>query len=199
MLDESILKTFELNDPRLDELSDDVDAIYSKLRQHLPPEKAPQSLLEEIARSVFPLVEQTQEMLPLIKQELEQWKSNMESDAKNEFLDSDSRLDLMQQKKLFERIETSLAELELELEADARDAIKIENEIATVDEIENWRRLQSLIGGRVQNRITTLFVLQNQIRLFLIKLQPFDIDIDFAVGNCGHQSTGFEKPASSGD
>ena len=180
-LDESILQTFELNDPKLDELRDQIDEIYNQLRQFLPPEKAPQELLAKIAEDIMPLIEQTQDLLPSINDELDRWKMKMDQESEDELLDSDTELDLMQQRKLFDRISISLQELEMEIASDANDATELKNEIDNVDEIENWRGLQSLIGGRLQNRITTLFVLQNQIRLFLIELRPFDIDIEFAV------------------
>ncbi len=183
LLDESILETFELNDPKLDALRSEVDETYAQLRKYLPPEKAPQAVLEKVAADIITAIEQTQELLPTITDELDRWKTKMDAESKDELLDTDSRLDLMQQRKLYDRITETLEELETELETDASDAEELADDIENVDEIENWRGLQELIGGRLQNRITTLFVLQNQIRLFLIELRPFDIDIDFAVEN----------------
>ena len=181
VLDESILKTFELNDPKLEELRNETDAVYDRLRQYLPPEEAPSEFLAEVATSIQPLIKAAQELLPSVNDELERWREKIEKELNDELLGENERFDLQQQKTLFARVENSLNELGTEFEEAGNDANSLSNRLSENDAITNWRSLQSLIGSRVSNQMTTLFVLQNQIRLFLIELEPFDIDIEFAV------------------
>ncbi|MEM7457542.1 MAG: TolC family protein, partial [Planctomycetota bacterium] len=49
------------------------------------------------------------------------------------------------------------------------------------DDIRAWKVVQFLIGTRLADHISTLFVAQTQIRLFLIQIEPLDADPDLAV------------------
>lgn len=48
-------------------------------------------------------------------------------------------------------------------------------------EEEAWKQLQFLIGRRLQDQISTLFVAQTQIRLFTIEIKPLDVESHRAV------------------
>ncbi len=181
VLDETILKDFELNDPELETLRTEVDGVYDQLRQYLPPEEAPQDVLQNVADEILPLMEKARDILPSVVDELKRWKKKIATELDDVLVDRDTRFDLEQQQTLFARVETTLGELETELAEAYQDAQTLAEQLGQNDPITNWRQLQTLIGGRVSNQITALFVLQNQIRLFLIELKPFNIDIEFAV------------------
>ncbi|MEM9411041.1 MAG: TolC family protein [Planctomycetota bacterium] len=181
VLDESLLQTFELNDPKLDQLRIDVTATYNQLRQYLPPDEAPNELLEQVLDETAGYLVALEELIPGIEKELKRWAEKLIQEKQSPFLDPDTQTDLRQQDSLLDRISDTLAEIKVDLIEGQKYAQQCQDEFNQQTPVENWRRLQILISQETQDRLNTLFVLQNQIRLFLIELQPFNIDIDFAV------------------
>ena len=180
-IDTSILESFQLNDPRLDKLRDDVEDVFDRLREFVPPDEAPMELLEGVLKDIKPLNDETEDFIPEVEDELEQWKEKLESERQNGGQDEDIRLDQEFQESLIVRIEKTLDELKTELENDDQVIDDFSEQMSTDSAVENWRNINEQIGSVTKDRIATLFVLQNQIRLHLIKLQPFEIDIKFAV------------------
>ena len=180
-LDESILQPFELTDPRLDQAQVDTTTLFKNLVQYLPPEDTPpQDLLDNSFADLLQLIGVAQELLPTIASELEQWQTLVD-ETDESVLDNESRIDFASQKTLLQRLRRDLVELEEQLPKDLQDAEKGMAEMAQKTPAENWDVLEELIGQRLRDRIATLFVIQNQVRLFLIELPEFDLTMERAV------------------
>lgn len=188
-IDQQFLLPFELNDPALDRLQDDVDQLYFNLVQYLPSridfldEDVPPPPVELIESSFKATRESTlraQELLPEIESELADWKSHLDAlDPAPQ--NTERRMEQTQQRQIFDRLTLAIAELKTDLEKDFEIIDTKEAESATATPVENWDALQELIGQRLRDRITTTFVIQNQIRLYLIELIPCDFGTEFAI------------------
>lgn len=169
-LDESLLERFELSDPRLDELRQQNEALYLSLRQSdgaSPREdsKAAISKVQEQLKSLAEVRKQAAE-------ELERWRKRLEDK------DADVGETLARQKELAERLETSLKESE---EAAAEDAETVANWLDEADEAsekELWQAAQDLTSKVFRERLSDVFAVQTQARVFLIELPPVDLTLE---------------------
>ena len=188
VIDREFLKPFELNSPELDLLQDEVAKLYFDLVQYLPSKieleeqvpEAPDELIETSFDTTEKLLRRTGELIPGLSKELEQWREilqNQDADPEN----AEQRIELSQQKQIFERLELAIEELANDIQSDLTALKEKEAAVETATPDENWEALRELIGERLRDRITTVFVIQNQIRLYLIELVPCEVDLEFAI------------------
>ena len=173
-IDESFLKPFELSDPAFDELRIQTDEAYDAMVQYLPPEVAPQELLDDSFASFVMLQKELQPLVGQVEEELQQWLTNLEEIDLDE-LDPEDAIDFRQQETLAARLQTQLVEVKQEIESDIENVEEIEEQFKSLDETEQWKLASELLGNRLRSQHSTLFVMQNQIRLFLIDVTPFDL------------------------
>jgi len=122
-LDESLLETFELSDPALEKLQEDTQTLYQQLTQTLPPEVPERETLVEVHKEMLDLHQRALEMLPQIAKDVEQWLSKLES-SESDTIDEESRLDIVQQKRLAKQVERLVADLKTDLDDDLAIAKK---------------------------------------------------------------------------
>ena len=202
-IDESILQPFELNSSEVIELQASVEELNSKLAEFLPPEVAPDEFLEKIYEQVKEYGEALDETQTNVQKEFERWHKRVNADHTG--ADEYSLVDWEQQKTLANRIEKFLEELseqaaeikklttkdlaELEVVATPKQPAEDEDtadeneKSSTAAALKHWRNLQSLIAGPggLKDRVNTLFVLETQIRLFLIDIRSLEVDEQTAV------------------
>lgn len=202
-LDESLLDQFQLSDPRLEELLDFATDAYQELIQTLPPEIPERESLEKTHERLIELLDQTADFLPDVEEELNTWQERIEQGPR-ELADDEERLDFERQKQIAESVTVRFNALKTDLQKDisnaekwdiddpignrqfldipfAKDDLKPEL-LAEEDTLKlSWRQLARQVGNRLRDRISNLFILQTQIRLFQIEIVPFDIQQEQAI------------------
>lgn len=180
-IDDSILKPFELTDPRLDEAQKTAQRMFTSLVQYLPPDETPpDELIAQSYEGVLEQFELLQDLVPEIESEMQRWKAQLDATAPEQ-LDDYTRLDFETQQRLYDRLAQTLEELKTELPIDAAEAVRLSDLRGGKSPEENWNTLKDLIGDKLRAHVSTLFIVQNQVRLFLIQLTPFEIAMDDAV------------------
>ena len=137
-LDESLLEAFELSDPALEKLQEDTQKLYQQLTQTLPPEVPERETLVEVHKEMLDLYQRAIELLPQITKDVEQWLTKLES-SESDSIDEESRLDIVQQKRLAKQVERLVADLKTDLKEDLAVAKKWD-----VDEPVANRKLSDL-------------------------------------------------------
>ena len=137
-LDESLLEGFELSDPALEKLQEDTQELYQQLTQTLPPEVPERETLVEVHKEMLNLHQRAIELLPQISKDVEQWLTKLES-SESDTIDEESRLDIIQQKRLAKQVERLVADLKTDLKEDFAVAKKWD-----VDDPEANRKLSDL-------------------------------------------------------
>ena len=122
-LDESLLEPFELSDPALEELQEDTQALYQDLTQTLPPEVPERDSLIRVHKELIELIEQAIELMPQIKSDVEKWQSQLAA-IDEERISEDDRGDIIQQKRLSQRVARLVDDLNTDLPEDLETATK---------------------------------------------------------------------------
>lgn len=197
-IEDNLLDSFELNSPEILELQANVEELKSELNDYLPPEEAPEEFIETTYKKIKEYAVQAKELKAEIDQEYDLWVDRLDTAEVPGDEGNPDNVDQMQQRQLAERMkkffldeldtqildsekeyEKSLDELDILIERiDPTGADETESE-----QIKSWKKLQRLINkqGGLLDRVTTLFVTQNQIRLFLIDVTPLEIEEEAAV------------------
>ena len=185
--DEELLKPFQLNSKALLELQAKVDRLKETLLKFVPPDQPPESFVSETYASIKQLAAELKKLKPQVDEEFEDWVETSKQSVRT--ADEAGRADLDQQFALQKRVATLLKDLGKNI-ADADEIYEqplSEMEMATdetdASEVEDWERLETLIAKRsgLQDRVASLVLLQTQIRLFLIKLNPLGLSQEMAV------------------
>ncbi len=184
-IDEKILEPFELSDPKFEELREQTNATYQALVQYLPPDVPPRDLLDQSLATWSRLLEELHALLPGVEAELSRWQAKL--DATNvDRLPAEDAIDFEQQKILIQRARAQLLEVKREIASDLAERQTTLSSLAAMPAGDAWKMVSDLIGIRFRSQQSVLFVTQNQVRLFLIDVQPFDIDeataVDIALG-----------------
>ncbi len=185
-IDETLLSPFELSDPRLDQLQLDAEQLYQDLIQYLPPDAPPRDVLLEIFERYARQLDLLKELLPRVEGELEQWQANLEQPSP--FGNSEeTEIDRQQQRQLMERVVTGLQELRNDLKTDSDNRADQLQQVQELPLAEAWQLMSRQIGRVFREQVATLFIAQNQIRLFLIDVIPFQLEqqaaVDMALAN----------------
>lgn len=179
-IDESLLRQFELVDPSLVEVQDKTQRLYERLLQYTPTEKtrsevAPYQVLVDGYKEYLELHEQTAELLPSIKSDLQKWQARLKATDQKGLAESD-QIDHKQQSDLADRIAATITELEAgfdkreqfdrKLKKDIEkyhdkpslvDQVGMENANSSPEpskpEIAAWRSLYTAIGGPLREEI----------------------------------------------
>ena len=122
-LDESLLEPFELSDPALEELQEDTQSLYQDLTQTLPPEVPERDSLVRVHKELIKLIEQAIELMPQLQSDVEKWQSQLAA-IDEDRINEDDRGDIIQQKRLSQRVARLLDELNTDLPEDLETATK---------------------------------------------------------------------------
>lgn len=201
-IDESLLEPFELVDPRIEELQQEAQDLYESMLPFLPPEVASKEALVALFQKYQRLREQVSKRLPEIEEELELWRTRLESTPIDE-LSVDDALDYQQQSDLAEQIKEILTDLKAGLsheddltmairqrlaDYDSRPSIEARDAETQVDPKEAaWYAILDGIQKNLRMEVDELYLAQTQIRLFLIDIDPQEIEelpaVSYALEN----------------
>ena len=186
-IDLDFLTPFELSDPKFDEIRERTNDTYLKLVQYLAPEFPPNELIESSFEDYAKLQQELETLIQPIEDELERWATSIDELEADTTLEPEDLLDLEQQKTLFTRVETQLTDVKTNIQQDLKKLDDRKQELQKGDAAAKWKKLSQWIGRRLSEQTSELFIIQNQIRLFLIDVTPFQVDqeqaIDMALAN----------------
>lgn len=171
-LDDSLLKMFELNDPRLDELQARNEILrLSLLQSDTPP------TLEEL-RAGYDTLARMQDMLGRVlievQQELDRWKemlANLKDSEGEDPAEDERRLGLLAQD-----LQKAIDAIGEGLEADVRETATQASMLNDTDPDTARKTLLRLVGERFRQGVADLFVTQTQTRVFLIEIDMVDLN-----------------------
>jgi outer membrane protein TolC len=172
-LDDSLLAPFELNDPRLTNLQDEIDKYFTPFRE--PNQALPLPRLEEGYKKLKTFEAQAVTLLGEVAEELEQWKKQVAGPVPDK--DEQAR-QLREQKRLAEALADARADL---------DKLGRETDKAMAALPRTGRGESTLILLQLAQRLgslgvaSQLFVIQTQVRVYLIKLKPVHYELADAV------------------
>lgn len=192
-IDESYLDSFELNDPKLDAIQDRADVVYQRLLQFIPPDEIPADIRKETTEEIAAIESELVKLLPTLFDEVDRWQIAID-EMSNSTLSTEQEIDLNQQKKLYDTIVEQMGVIKEEFEkfeeqrGDLGSQLDRLAESKEADSIEDlWRLLTRDVGQRLKQQISALFIIQTQVRLFLIEINSVDIEqetaVEFALAN----------------
>lgn len=198
VIEDNLLDSFELNSPDILTLQGKIEDLKTQLAEFLPPDEAPQKFLDDTYAKIKEYSAEVKSLKQTIDDEYESWFDRIENTPVSGDENDANSIDLMQQRQLAERMkEFFLDDLddqivdaeklyeepldELDILQQRSDPTETEDEES--ESIQQWKKLQLLISseGGLLDRATTLFVTQNQIRLFLIEVSPLEIEEETAI------------------
>ncbi len=203
-IDESLLQPFELLDPRLQALQNRTQVLYQDLMQYLPPNAAPRSVWEAFFDRYCQLQDDVKVILPELQTELERWRSRILA-SNLELLDEDDRIELTQQKLLLERLQREREEIEKEVASGDDSQTKLRTTISETLEftitpelptddsnlnltlsadspnLRAWNEMRIALGRKLRETVANMAILQTQVRLHLIDLEPVRVEERSAV------------------
>jgi len=184
-LNESLLKKFELNDPRLDSVRKENQKLYLSLLQHdVVPEK---KILAQGAADLLVQFQELEKISPDVLKELDKWKSQIEAEKKEVGtgpgpLDQDEQESLKRQVDLEKELRVGYAESIDLLKKNIEDIKKFSETLDKANDAEAWETLRQELASREFNaRLTELFVIQTQVRVYLIQVNPMDLTLDQSI------------------
>lgn len=171
ILDSEELQQFELNDPRLEQLTDSNAQIRLELLQY-SEESLPS--IEEL-RAFHAACQATMDEIPArtddISAELNEWKMRL---AAEDSAVADSE-DEYRRKELAQRLGEIMQEMHDEFPDDLALLANAGAAIDREERLQAWQALTALCGKTIRARLADLFVIQTQVRVFLIQIAPVEI------------------------
>jgi outer membrane protein TolC len=170
-IDDGILSPFQLSDPELTKLQDELEKFHTEFREPVAP--PPVDKLRDGFRRLLAFHSRTVQLRRQVDEELVRWKAiPSEPDAP----EADVQREQSAQQSLgrqLEALRTDLQELQQAMERSA----------ATLQENTRkpaWEALQRHIRQEIA-AAAQVFVIQNQVRVYLIHLRPVRLDADEAI------------------
>ncbi|MFK7765859.1 MAG: TolC family protein [Mariniblastus sp.] len=181
--DKSLLKDDEAGEEQAEDQQSDI---------------APQEFLDQVRTQIKALSKKLEQIKPEVDSQFEQWKKQLEASKPDDDSSEADKTDHQQQVLQSKDIGEDLRELELmslaankqleesdaaeEKEVDP-DAIDFTADIKRDPRVKEWYELRALIANAdgLKDRISTLFVSQTRIRLYLIPIKPLKLDQEVAV------------------
>jgi len=170
-LDDSLLAQFQLTNPALDKLKEDIDVAIKEFRQQ--DQAPPLAQLQEGFKRLKENRTHAHRLTDEVENEIKQWKELPPDPEQNK---EDVRRDLALQKELtsyLQDIRDAVKDLD-------RDIAKDEASLREANRAQNWKDLQTLFPLQ-KAIITDLFILQTRVRVNLIRLTPVTVKLDAAV------------------
>lgn len=206
-LDESLLDQFQLVNPEITSLQDTTQELFISLMQYLPPQEAPQAVLQSKFDDYLEIRDRVGGFVPEVEAELGRWVERLER-VDLDTLSADDRLDVEQQISYAQDVAELLAGMKAVLadrpkfDANLQELIRAASEdnsqAATQppgDDVEPpqspavraWEALQQAIGEQLRGELADLYLAQTLVRVFLIEIEPFDLKqestITYALNN----------------
>ena len=196
-IEDNLLDAFQLNSPDILELRESVEDLKSQMTDYLPPEEAPEKFIESTYEKIKEYAKEVESLKEAFDEEYDSWLEKISNIATPEGKESADAVDKQQQMQLAERMkEFFLDEVDKQIVASNKQYEKTLDDLDILperidptdveeesDAVLRWKKLQLLINdeGGLLDRVTTLFLTQNQIRLFLIDISPLEVEERVAV------------------
>jgi outer membrane protein TolC len=183
-IDDAPLKTFELESPRIAELREANDALYLALLQ--TDETPPREELSRVAAELEANLEALAGVAAEVRPDLDRWRRAV------------GQVDDRGERPLPEPPDDPVARFEFELAANLATAFA-EAEAAIPEDLEavralrarlpataearladDWKALRDLVGDRYRVRLSDVFQVQVQAKVFLIELPRVDLTVEQA-------------------
>lgn len=170
-LDDALLKPFQLAAPELETLQNEVQSFFDKFRERDQPPG-----LEELQEGYAKLKAFHQQGEALLKQtaeELKKWKSQLgqgEEDANQ----------VRREREIYENVERQLPETATDVEDLKSGLAKDRAALPDLPPVKRWDALLARCRQLIA-QLGQVFVLQNQIRVYLIRLKSVPYKLDDAL------------------
>ena len=133
--------------------------------------------LQQIHAAARKVADQVPVFADEIREELQRWKSSLEEEDAS--ADSDETAiensEFERERDLCRDLEEFLNEITDEFSHDADQADAAAAAIERSDRLLAWQVLNVLVGENLRERLADLFVVQTQVRVYLIEIQPVEI------------------------
>lgn len=169
-LDDSLLDPFQLTDPGLVKLQEDLEKLQTIFRQ---PAEAPP--LEQLAKGFDTLLGQNRELVKYLEQvqdELQRW-----TDQAKDGMGAESK---ERGERARDTLKRQISVVREENEDLAKAIPAARAPLAEQTRAEGWAKLKRLLRQQVEI-VSEIFVIQNQVRVYLIQLQPVKLDENDAI------------------
>src|SRR5262249_406976 len=180
-LDDKPLQQFQLNDPKLDTLRTQNDALHLKLLQTDEPSRA---TLREAAEQLQQFLRELQPIQAAASGELRTWQRRLEAERKRGFAGPDAESDKRyyeRKAELARRIEDVFDEWEQSLKDNLDKLTTILRSGDAMPLADELKSLRDLSNKEFRGRLSEVFVAQTQIRVFLIELEAVNLTVDQGI------------------
>ena len=176
VLDQEILRQFELNDPIFDELEKKnktlrLDVFEIDGFEGLGVEEKEPPTIDKIRPLMGRLIEEYAELAPVlesIQAELENWQSRL--DTNFEFEGEDERLEHQRRVAVAQRLEGLMEEIRLGVATDTRQLKRLNDSSNRLKREDLWGQFKDYVYENYREHMADLFVIQAQIRVYLIEI-----------------------------
>lgn len=170
-VDDALLKPFQLNDPELAKLQGELDRFFAEYRE-LNQAPSVDKILDGYGK-LKGFHARLVKLLGLVEEELRHWQPNV---GKAE----EDREQAKREQATFDNLSRQLPELRADATKLATAFDKAAADLTENTRKRDWERLQR--NARLEiGAAAELFVLQNQIRVYLIELKPIPAKLDEAT------------------
>jgi outer membrane protein TolC len=186
-LDDSVLQPFQLNDPKLDALRTANDELYLSLygKDDTPDSKIPREQIAAAAERIQASFNELSTILSQSLADLGAWQAKLDAEREKGFKGPDgAEAEAIFKRKadLAGRLKIVLDETSYSIEDDQN---KVRSIIADLNKLKPEEAVgilrDQLVNKEFRTRLSEIFVAQNQMRVFLIELQPVDLSVEQAI------------------
>jgi outer membrane protein TolC len=171
VLDDALLKPFQLVAPELESLQGELDRFFADFRERdAPPSIA--ELHDGFAR-LATLHERAGKLLDQAEGELKTWKARLGADA-------DDAAQARRERETYQALESQLPELRTDFAQTGRDIARDAGRVDEQRRRQAWDALQNRTR-QVIGALAQLYVLETQARVYLIHLEPVPYKLDEAL------------------
>jgi outer membrane protein TolC len=170
-LDDSLLTPFQLADPALEKLQKEVKLFFAEYRE-LPETPSLAKLREGFGR-LKDFEASTLKLIDVAEEEIERWKKQPPPPGESEE-------ETKRQRRNQELLARQIPELRDDLRALAKDIDKAVAGLREDGRKQSWETLQALMRRQI-GTADELFLLENQVRVYLIQLEPVNYKLDSSV------------------
>jgi outer membrane protein TolC len=180
-LDDKVLRQFQLNDPKLDDLRTRNDELHLRLIQTDEPARSDLTAAGEQLRKAQGELKRIRAQ---VGDELRRWQDRLEAERRRGFGGPDAAQDRKYYERkadLARRIEDVLEEWEQSEKEDEDRLATLLAQVETLPLADAVKTIRDLVNKEFRARLSEVFVAQTQVRVFLIELAPVNLTLDQAI------------------
>jgi outer membrane protein TolC len=170
-LDDSLLSPFQLADPALEKLRKEVETFFAQYNEL--PEAPPLAKLQEGYRKLESFRAATEKFVDQVENELERWRKQPPGPGEDP-------QEIKRQRGNQNALAGQFPDLREDLKKLAEKVRKAEANLGEAKRKEGLEQLLALTREQI-DATSSLFVLENQVRVYLIRLAAVDYQLDAAV------------------